>query len=212
MTAPDGGPPSGRSTVGRWTSFTALFREVAKSDSCPEALLVVALWRERDGWNVVAQYEIAPYRIDIAIPEARLCIEVDGVFGHGAAEQKEADARRQAAIEARGWSFMRYTAASAFLRPGELAGEVRDRVVARRAEVKAGEAAQALGEVERMVDHLEANGQEADHVANARERIDALQNLETLRQLSGTWGAEDEKTLRDRQLARLAPALRRGSR
>lgn len=50
------------------------------------------------------------FRIDLAYPDHLVAIEYDGAEFHGSQEQKTADTRRQEALEARGWTFVRITA------------------------------------------------------------------------------------------------------
>lgn len=54
----------------------------------------------------VETYERARYRIDLAFPDLMLAIEVDG-SQHEESEHRAADARRDAALEALGWTVIR---------------------------------------------------------------------------------------------------------
>jgi very-short-patch-repair endonuclease len=58
------------------------------------------------GW--VAQYRVGRYAIDVAFPEARLAIEVDGWAFHGNASRFHNDLRRHNVIENAGWRVLRF--------------------------------------------------------------------------------------------------------
>lgn len=49
------------------------------------------------------------YYLDFAIPDLMIAIECDGKAYHTTKRQKLADARRQAELEALGWTFVRFT-------------------------------------------------------------------------------------------------------
>ena len=69
-----------------------------------------ALWpwlrnRRLYGFKFRRQFVISPYIVDLACPEARLIIELDGA-GHQF--KTEEDARRQAYLERLGWRVLRF--------------------------------------------------------------------------------------------------------
>jgi very-short-patch-repair endonuclease len=97
----------------------AMLNQIRKCESFGEIMIAVALWRSRDRWTVEAQYPISGYRVDLVIPEAKLCVEVDGAVAHGTPTQHARDVQRQSEIEAQGWAFVRVSAADAFLHAGE---------------------------------------------------------------------------------------------
>lgn len=47
--------------------------------------------------------------LDVAWPEARLAVELDGAAFHGSPEQRERDLRKDAALAARGWLVLRFS-------------------------------------------------------------------------------------------------------
>jgi ATP-dependent DNA helicase Rep len=68
-----------------------------------EALMFRAL---RDlGLAPLAQYGVGPYRADLAFPQQRLLVECDGRDWHDA----ERDRRRDAHLDSRGWSVVRFS-------------------------------------------------------------------------------------------------------
>lgn len=119
-----------------WSDLGSLADELRKTETPGEALLLVALWSKREKWRPRAQHPVGAYRVDIAIPEAKLAIESDGHRFHSTNEQLEADATRQNALVAEGWTPLRFSAAQAFLRPADvaeqIAKEARKRVAPRR--------------------------------------------------------------------------------
>jgi very-short-patch-repair endonuclease len=71
-----------------------------------ELLLHRQLWDI--GLEARENYEVHGYRIDLAFPEKKLAIEIDGFEFHTGVKQKENDAKRQANLEALGWHFERF--------------------------------------------------------------------------------------------------------
>ena len=58
---------------------------------------------------VINQYPWQSYLLDFAVPEIKLCIELDGHDGHKTKEQRTHDARKDRALTADGWHVIRYT-------------------------------------------------------------------------------------------------------
>jgi very-short-patch-repair endonuclease len=48
-------------------------------------------------------------RLDAAVPELKVAVELDGAAFHGSAEARERDTRRDAALAARGWVVLRFS-------------------------------------------------------------------------------------------------------
>jgi len=67
-----------------------------------------ALWSDARAIGIVLypQYPVGRYFVDFANPAARVAIECDGAAYHA---DEERDQRRQAAIEALGWTVYRFT-------------------------------------------------------------------------------------------------------
>jgi very-short-patch-repair endonuclease len=58
--------------------------------------------------GLVPQYEIAPYRVDFALPEQQLVIELDGYRYHTPVEHRLNDVRRERDLQAQGWRVIRF--------------------------------------------------------------------------------------------------------
>lgn len=184
-----------------------LLNQLRKCETFGEILLTAALWRSRDGWHVVTQGRFEEgYRVDIVIPEAKLCIEVDGVAGHGTEIQRAADERRQAAIEARGWLFLRVSATDAFLHAGECVGPivqtVRDILARPLPGSPEEELAADIARVERAIANFEAHlavidlgdleSRQANEAKLSRLRMQLgnMRDAQALRGESLSWEAE----------------------
>ncbi|WP_158548769.1 endonuclease domain-containing protein [Blastococcus sp. TF02A-26] len=50
-----------------------------------------------------------PVELDVAWPEVRLAVELDGAAFHGSREAREADIARDVALAARGWLVLRFS-------------------------------------------------------------------------------------------------------
>lgn len=73
-----------------------------------ELLLWPRLKNKQLGFRFRRQYGIDRYVVDFYCPESRLAIEIDGGY-HGSSDMKEYDPTRQAAIEALGIKFLRFS-------------------------------------------------------------------------------------------------------
>jgi very-short-patch-repair endonuclease len=104
-----------------WTDLDSLAREVRKTETPGEAMLLCGIWGWRKGWRPRAQYEVAGHRVDIAVLEARVAIESDGFDHHSSNADLERDHAQQNAIVAAGWTPLRYTAQQSFLTSGQSA-------------------------------------------------------------------------------------------
>lgn len=69
-------------------------------------------------------------RLDMAYPELKLAMEYDG-RGHLQAWQQASDARRLNALDAAGWSVLRFTATDVPRTPDTMAAQVRDAILRR---------------------------------------------------------------------------------
>ena len=61
--------------------------------SIPEAMVAIELLRL--GYNIIPQQKIGRYKVDFAIPDQKLVIEVDGELYHG----REGEGKREATIQ-----------------------------------------------------------------------------------------------------------------
>jgi len=71
---------------------------------------------------------IARYRPDMLWREAMLIVELDGRDAHSTAAQLASDARRQAELERRGYTLLRFTSADVRDEPERIAAELRQRL------------------------------------------------------------------------------------
>ena len=55
------------------------------------------------------QVEVGPYRVDLAIPEKKVAIELDGHEFHKTRTQRTDDAARQRYLQREGWQVIRFT-------------------------------------------------------------------------------------------------------
>lgn len=71
------------------------------------------------GYEVIPQYPVGGYRIDLVVdtPHGRIAVECDGDKYHGI-DQYESDIRRQRVLERLGWTFWRIRASQYYLDPG----------------------------------------------------------------------------------------------
>lgn len=67
---------------------------------------------------------VGPYRLDFAIPDKKVGIELDGHEFHSSVEQRTSDAQRQRWLERRGWRLLRFTGAEVYASPSQCVSEV----------------------------------------------------------------------------------------
>jgi very-short-patch-repair endonuclease len=127
----------------RWASFEALHRAHCRNlgrRGSPDAgrLLaaaadraasgaerrLVTLLREAGIGGWVLGHRLGGYVLDMAFPEARVAIEVDGWAWHSGADRFRADRRRQNAVVLAGWSVLRFTWDDLVHRPHRVVAEV----------------------------------------------------------------------------------------
>ena len=77
-----------------------------------------------DGHKFRREHPVGPYYADFACRRLRLVIEIDGGV-HRLEHVRDKDERRQAEIEALGWTVLRFTNDEALLESGRLAEAVR---------------------------------------------------------------------------------------
>jgi very-short-patch-repair endonuclease len=65
---------------------------------------------ETDLPGLVPQHQVGAYRVDFAIPDRKLAIEIDGLAYHGSQEAFIKDRNRQRDLEMAGWRVLRFAA------------------------------------------------------------------------------------------------------
>jgi len=68
----------------------------------------------RTGLTVDPQYSVGSYRIDFAIPERFIAIELDGHDYHKTKEQRTNDAQRERYLQENGWTVIRFTGSEVY--------------------------------------------------------------------------------------------------
>ncbi|AGB21123.1 hypothetical protein Mycsm_00677 [Mycobacterium sp. JS623] len=107
--------------------------QAASSGARSEAeRLIVKLLREAGitGWQT--NYPIGPYKVDIAFPESRIVIEVDGWAFHNDREVFQTDRKRQNYLTLMGWLVLRFTWLDLVEYPRRVIAEIRSAISARR--------------------------------------------------------------------------------
>lgn len=64
--------------------------------------------------NLRPQYQIGLYRVDFAMPESKVVIELDGHDYHKTKEQRTHDAERERFLEMQGWRVIRFTGSEVY--------------------------------------------------------------------------------------------------
>lgn len=59
--------------------------------------------------NLRPQVVVGPYRVDLAIPEKKVAIELDGHEFHKTSNQRTHDAQRERYLQKQGWQVIRFT-------------------------------------------------------------------------------------------------------
>ncbi len=75
------------------------------------------------GWRL--GYVAAGAVLDLAFPEARVAVEVDGWAWHAGADRFRADRRRQNAVVLAGWTVLRFTWDDLMNRPDNVLTQIR---------------------------------------------------------------------------------------
>ena len=92
----------------RGYSLPTLDRQLFRTESILERWMYYDL-REIYPGEIITQYPLGPYWIDLAIPKYKLAIELDGKKYHKNRKAQEHDRRRDAYMQRLGWKVMRFT-------------------------------------------------------------------------------------------------------
>jgi very-short-patch-repair endonuclease len=96
-----------------------------RADSAAERLLTQLLRRAGiTGWRVGEPFGV--YLIDVAFPDTKVAIEVDGWAWHVDADRFRNDRRKGNALVRNGWTLLRFTWHDLTLRPAECLAEILD--------------------------------------------------------------------------------------
>ncbi|NSL50400.1 endonuclease domain-containing protein [Calidifontibacillus erzurumensis] len=85
---------------------TTINYELKKTESPIERKLYRALYL--NGYNVITQYRIGPYRADLYLPAYQLVIECDGKQWHGP-DRKRCHRKRDNFMQSRSYQVIRFT-------------------------------------------------------------------------------------------------------
>jgi very-short-patch-repair endonuclease len=103
---------------------------ILRCESPAERLLIWSLCELRvpAPRGLEAQYKVTArgnrYRLDFAIPEKKIAIEVDGHEFHSTKEQRAKDAARDRDLQFDGWRIFRFTSDEIYLDPKLMGGEL----------------------------------------------------------------------------------------
>lgn len=93
--------------------------------------MLVRLLRDAGITGWVANYRLGRYKVDVAFPDIRVGIEVDGWAHHSSPDQFEGDRVRQNQIVLRGWTVLRFTWLDLVTTPDRVIAEIRYAISAR---------------------------------------------------------------------------------
>jgi very-short-patch-repair endonuclease len=108
-----------------WKQASRLVTAAAdRADSAAERVLKGLLRDDGiSGW--VLGHRFGPHLIDVAFPEQRVAIEVDGWAWHVDVDRFRADRRKGNALTRAGWTVLRFTWHDLVTRPAEVVAEIR---------------------------------------------------------------------------------------
>lgn len=108
-----GTPEEGlRKCLENWEPVLVVLDRAELCESPIEKLFYeAACWELQE---LIPQYQIGRYRVDFAIPEHRVVIEIDGHDFHKTKEQRTRDAEQQRYLELNGWRVIRFTGSEVY--------------------------------------------------------------------------------------------------
>lgn len=106
-------------------------RKLLLLESPIEAMLIHEIVSQQIGQfytleDIEPQFEVAGYRIDLAYPDKKLAIELDGHEYHKTKEQRKHDAKRDRALNIEGWRVIRFTGSEIYQAVWECLDEIQD--------------------------------------------------------------------------------------
>jgi very-short-patch-repair endonuclease len=113
--------------LGRGGSAAAarLLRSACDRAASEAERVAIGLLRDAGLTGWVRGYEIAGYEVDLAFPDHRIAIEIDGWAWHSDVERFRHDRRRQNVLVLQGWIVLRFTWHDLNRRPEAMIGEIR---------------------------------------------------------------------------------------
>ena len=113
-----------RSVGGRNPAGALLIAAADRADSAAERVAVrLLLAAGIGGWEL--GYPFGPYLIDLAFPEAKVAVEIDGWAWHVDQDRFANDRRKGNALVRAGWQVLRFTWHDLTKRPGYVVAEIR---------------------------------------------------------------------------------------
>jgi very-short-patch-repair endonuclease len=108
-----------------WKQASRLITAAAdRADSAAERILK-RLLREAGITGWVVGHRVGPHLIDLAFPDERIAIEMDGWAWHVDVDRFRADRRKGNALTRAGWTVLRFTWHDLATRPAEVVAEIR---------------------------------------------------------------------------------------
>lgn len=86
-----------------------LLESLCKIESPIEQIFYNACIKNNLWYKLFPQVEEGKYRIDFAIPDEKIAIELDGHDSHKTKEQRTHDAQRERYLQSNGWKLIRFT-------------------------------------------------------------------------------------------------------
>lgn len=106
---------------GEWTRWVVDSMQRAES---PMESLFISAFATTEYLRPICQYRIEHYRVDFAIPDVKLVIEVDGADFHSTKDARARDHRRDGMLMLDGWRILRYTGSEIWANASECIDQV----------------------------------------------------------------------------------------
>lgn len=110
--------------------LSAIIRDVSSGAHSDGESVLIGLLRDAEFTGWIANHPVRLHGrlivIDVAFPELRLAVEVDGRAWHSGAGRFQSDRRRQNALVRAGWTVLRFTWDDLTMRPNTVIAEIRE--------------------------------------------------------------------------------------